>query len=256
MMRRFQVSTLIRVPQVVTSNISTCWIKSIDSELETPAFALPHGSSRFFHLSRPQCISIARKIVYQPNIFARTKQKVVNFFDVKRYRQKLSTYFLYEQIADEIDYSEFFEEFKMADTFNSWFLITELHVWMIMSRFMAEGELGIFLRNSIVQAMWEDVNIRTKKLKDANQTSLRKQVKETSQQFNAAIIGYDEGLFSDDKVLAGALWRRFFALETNNPEHIEKLVMYTRKQMNMLDKIPLETILKQHRVPWIPLKNC
>jgi cytochrome b pre-mRNA-processing protein 3 len=57
---------------------------------------------------------------------------------------------------------------------------------------------------------------------------------ELSQQFNAAIIGYDEGIQSDDKILAGALWRRLFNLECNNPEHLETLLIYVRKQVSFV----------------------
>jgi hypothetical protein len=52
----------------------------------------------------------------------------------------------------------------MPDTFYSWFLVTELHVWILMVRTMAEGEEGRFVRNNIVEAMWEDVSTRVKKL--------------------------------------------------------------------------------------------
>ena len=52
----------------------------------------------------------------------------------------------------------------MPDTFYSWFVITELHVWMLMVRCMAEGPDGQVLRNCIVQSMWNDVNQRTKQL--------------------------------------------------------------------------------------------
>lgn len=58
------------------------------------------------------------------------------------------------------------------------------------------------------------------------------QIRELSEQFNAAVIGYDEGIQSNDRVLAGALWRRFFHLECNNPEHVESLVIYVRKQVS------------------------
>ena len=30
-----------------------------------------------------------------------------------------------------MDVVEFFEEFGMPDTFYSWFLVTELHVWLV-----------------------------------------------------------------------------------------------------------------------------
>lgn len=62
----------------------------------------------------------------------------------------------------------------------------------------------------------------------------KKQIQELSDQFNAAIIAYDEGILSDDKVLAGALWRRFFYFECNNPEHVELLVSYVRMQVSFI----------------------
>ena len=54
-----------------------------------------------------------------------------------------------------------------------------------------------------------------------------------SEQFQAALIGYDEGLLLDDKVLAGALWRRFFQRNCKDPEHLERLVHYIRKQVTI-----------------------
>ncbi|KOB51904.1 Ubiquinol-cytochrome c reductase complex chaperone CBP3-like protein, partial [Operophtera brumata] len=35
-------------------------------------------------------------------------------------------------------YDEWFEKLELPDTFASWFIITELHVWMLMVRYMAE----------------------------------------------------------------------------------------------------------------------
>ena len=81
---------------------------------------------------------------------------------------KAASFFLYETVADRVNYVDFFVEFDMPDTFNSWFLITELHVWMLLTRAMAEGsesgEDGRFIRNNVVEAMWADVNMRAKKL--------------------------------------------------------------------------------------------
>lgn len=54
-------------------------------------------------------------------------------------------------------------------------------------------------------------------------------MQEIGYQFNAAVIGYDEGIMTNDKVLAGALWRRLFQSECNNPEHLEQLVIYVHK---------------------------
>lgn len=56
---------------------------------------------------------------------------------------------------------------------------------------------------------------------------------ELSEQFQAALVAYDEGL-SDDKVLAAAVWRRFYTLADDvKPEHIERLVHFIRHQVNV-----------------------
>jgi cytochrome b pre-mRNA-processing protein 3 len=81
---------------------------------------------------------------------------------------QLASFYLYESVVDNVNYMQFFEDFDLPDTFNSWFLVTELHVWMLLVRAMAEGsesgQNGRFLRNCIVEAMWADVNARAKKL--------------------------------------------------------------------------------------------
>lgn len=53
-----------------------------------------------------------------------------------------------------------------------------------------------------------------------------------SEQFQYALIGYDEGLESD-MILAAAIWRRIFERQCDDPELIEKLVIYVRKQVGV-----------------------
>lgn len=153
-------------------------------------------------------------------------------------RLRVSSYQLYQSIADKINYREFFELFNLPNTFNSWFLVTELHVWMILLRAMAEGsesgEDGRFMRNCIVEAMWDDVNKRAKKLGASNPSGVRKQIQVLSEQFQAALLAYDEGIMADDKVLASALWRRFFEKNCENYENLEALVKYVRLNVSTL----------------------
>jgi cytochrome b pre-mRNA-processing protein 3 len=68
-------------------------------------------------------------------------------------------------------------------------------------------------------------------LQSANPSIIKAQVQELSEQFQAAMIGYDEGLLSDDKTLAGAVWRTFLQQDCNEPENVERLVHYIRKQV-------------------------
>ncbi|XP_066583453.1 ubiquinol-cytochrome-c reductase complex assembly factor 1 [Prorops nasuta] len=172
-----------------------------------------------------------------------------------KYRMLNNSNLIYENVVDTLNYDLFFKEFNMPDTFNSWFLITELHIWMIMCRYMAEGKNGQYIRNAIVQKMWTDLKNRVDKLGTITSSKKNKQIMQIGEQFQAAIIGYDEAILSNDMVLAGALWRRFFLSECNNPQHIEMLVLYVRKQMQMLDKIPPDEILDQRSVNWLPLEK-
>lgn len=163
-------------------------------------------------------------------------------------------------MADQLNYTDFFDQFGMPNTFNSWFLITELHVWMLLVRSMAEGpeknEDGRFMRNTIVEAMWTDVSSRAKKLGAHNPSRVRQQTEQLSHQFQAALINYDEGLQGDDKALAGALWRRFFVKEEAcDLVNIELLVKYVRAQMEILDRMPAEQFIVKPKVQWISLKQ-
>lgn len=156
-------------------------------------------------------------------------------------------------MADKINYQAFFNEFDMPDTFNSWFLITELHCWMILTRVMNEGpetgQDGRFMRNCIVEAMWADVQLRSKKLSMDNPSAARGQVAILSEQFQATLINYDEGLMSDDRILASALWRRFFDMKCEDYTKLEKLVSYVRQTTLQLDSMTRDELLRP-KIEW------
>ncbi|ENN82983.1 hypothetical protein YQE_00654, partial [Dendroctonus ponderosae] len=91
---------------------------------------------------------------------------------------------------------------------------------MLCARAMAEGDLGQLIRNSIVEALWVDVARRTKQL-------------------GATFIAYDEGIQSDDIVLAGAVWRRLYQMQYASPHHVEDCARYVRQHMAQLDRLQL-----------------
>ncbi|XP_018403571.1 PREDICTED: ubiquinol-cytochrome-c reductase complex assembly factor 1 [Cyphomyrmex costatus] len=181
--------------------------------------------------------------------------KKARILDIQKYRYMEMGYTVYEDVICQVDYPFFFKHFNMPDTFFSWFLVTELHVWMMMVRYMAGEKYGKIVRNSMVAAMWQDTQARIANLGEIKTKLKNENMQEISHQFNAAIIGYDEGIQSDDKVLAGALWRRFFQLECNNPEYVETLVIYVRKQICLLDSIPNNEILRKPILKLIDIKS-
>lgn len=166
---------------------------------------------------------------------------------------------LYENVADKINYYEFFEVFDLPDTFNSWFLVTELHCWLLLTRAMNEGsesgQDGRFLRNCIVEAMWADVHMRAKKLSADNPSASRQQVAQLSEQFQATLINYDEGIMSDDKILASALWRRFFDMKVEDYSKLEKLVKYVRQSTLQLEEMTREQLIIRPQIDWAKISE-
>jgi cytochrome b pre-mRNA-processing protein 3 len=180
--------------------------------------------------------------------------------DVSKGALRLSGYKLYMKIADEIEYKNFFEVCDMEDTFASWFSIVELHVWMFSARLMEDKEEGKIVRNSMIQAMWEDNDLKSKKLEGALASARRQQIQQLNHGFHAALISYDEGLLGNDKVLAGALWRRFLsAKEPANQEELlkqivalEMLVLYVRYQFKLLNSLSREKFIRYQDFQFVP----
>lgn len=181
----------------------------------------------------------------------------MGWIDNSATRLRVSSCLLYESVVDHINYNEFFELYDMPDTFNTWFLITELHVWMLLVRAMAEGAekgaAGRFMRNCIVETMWNDVTTRAKQLTMDNPSAVRPQIQQLSEQFQAALISYDEGISYDDKALAAALWRRFLGGRCDDYEKLELLVEYVRKQVATLDQLSRYDFAIKPNLKWAPL---
>lgn len=187
--------------------------------------------------------------VSEPGILKKFVKKM-GWLDHSKGKLKRSGFDLYENIGEKVSTPEFFEVCELPDTFFSWFLVTELHVWLLMVRLMAEGDEGRYTRNCLVEAMWEDVNMRAKKLGDSSPTARQDQIEDIVSSFQAALFSYDEGLLSDDKTLASALWRRLFSKSCNDPERLECCVQYVRRQAAYLDSLSQRQLMLDCKVEW------
>ncbi|XP_049506869.1 ubiquinol-cytochrome-c reductase complex assembly factor 1 isoform X2 [Panthera uncia] len=159
-----------------------------------------------------------------------------------KWKIKIAALRMYTSCVEKTDFEEFFLRCQMPDTFNSWFLITLLHVWMCLVRMKQEGRSGKYMCRIIVHFMWEDVEQRGRVM-GVNSYILKKNMILMTNNFYAAILGYDEGILSDDHGLAAALWRSFFNQKCEDPRQLELLVEYVRKQMQYLDSMNGEDLL-------------
>ncbi|XP_069484636.1 ubiquinol-cytochrome-c reductase complex assembly factor 1-like isoform X2 [Ambystoma mexicanum] len=169
-----------------------------------------------------------------------------------KWKIKIAALRMYTCCVERIDYDEFFDKCSLPDTLNSWFLVTQLHVWMCLVRMKQEGRAGKYMCRYIVHSMWEDVEQRGKVM-GIDSVSLKSSMRTMTEHFYAAIFGYDEGILSEDRVLGAALWRNFFSKQCEDPRQLELMVEYVRKQMQYLDSINGEDLLLTGDVTWRPL---
>ncbi|KAK9884421.1 hypothetical protein WA026_007268 [Henosepilachna vigintioctopunctata] len=188
--------------------------------------------------------------------FLRKFLKSIPFLKLDKTKLKLIAYEHYESVVDGIDYYQFFYDLDIPDTFYSWFAITELHLWMLSVRAMAEGDDGRLIRNNIIEALWADVFPRIKELGEViSQVEAREKITELSEQLQATLIAYDEGIQGQDITLASALWRRLYQQKEVNVEHLHMLIKYIRKHMRILDGLSKEEFFNPKNIKWHPLNS-
>ena len=95
--------------------------------------------------------------------FSRT---IKQFVDKKSRKNIRAAGFVYYSICTaNVRNGDFIDYFDMDDTFISWFLITELHIWMLCNRVMAvNNHDGTELRDVIIISLWNDCDTRIKKI--------------------------------------------------------------------------------------------
>ncbi|XP_038822061.1 ubiquinol-cytochrome-c reductase complex assembly factor 1-like [Salvelinus namaycush] len=81
----------------------------------------------------------------------------------------------------------------------------------------------------------------------------KESVRAMTETLYAAIFGYDEGILSDDGVLAAALWRNMFNRQCEDPRQLELMLDYVHKQMQFIDTLDGEDLLLTGEVKWRPL---
>ncbi|XP_001626102.3 ubiquinol-cytochrome-c reductase complex assembly factor 1 [Nematostella vectensis] len=161
---------------------------------------------------------------------------------------------MYKCCVEGINYEDFFRACGMPDTFQSWFLINQLHIWMCLVRLKREGKDGQYLYRKLVSIMWQDVEARMKIMGQIDSTVVRESLHELVQEFYGLIFAYDEGLLSHDRVLAAALWRNMFHDNRTDAVQLASMVEYVRRQVQHLDGLDSKEILETGQITWLPLR--
>ncbi|KAJ7502867.1 hypothetical protein B0H11DRAFT_1711357 [Mycena galericulata] len=187
---------------------------------------------------------LARKLQESP----KNRERFLKFgnalgFGSPRGKAPIRTHVLYERVcsikADE-DKSFWREECALPPTFQSWFTVTTLHIWMLTVRFRALPDAyGKRFAECIVDHFFQDVEDRVRyimqpthdykpytftstfyinpnapKTKDKNEQLARapdrlvtQQMKIFKEQWTGFCLSFDLGLVKGDMELAAAVWR-------------------------------------------------
>jgi hypothetical protein len=101
---------------------------------------------------------------------------------------------------------------KLEETFQSWYSLTQLHLWMFVTKARLESRNGKKIAKELVNHLTSDLEI---KLYDAglkNPVAYERTLKELISAHTGCTIAYDEGFSQGDHVLANALWRNVFVM--------------------------------------------
>ena len=89
-----------------------------------------------------------------------------------------------------VNVNDFFDYFDMPDTFYSWFLVTELHMWMVINRIMISNRTddAEFVRQIMITALWQDCQIRVKLLDNIPMSERKETLNDISMEFQVSIL--------------------------------------------------------------------
>ncbi|CDS39729.1 ubiquinol cytochrome c reductase complex [Echinococcus multilocularis] len=179
----------------------------------------------------------------KPGFFNAIKYQMGHGLRYPTGRLKLSGANMFAICAEYPDLKEFIENLNLPDTFQTWFSLTTLHIWMCLVRLRREGQEARILKKAFIQLIWTDLKGRMRPF-----GILRKQhdhVEVFNMQFFGSVFAYDEAfLLHSDTALAAAVWRNLFlASSYTSAFHLDSAVHYIRKQLAHLDALSSDQIV-------------
>ena len=91
--------------------------------------------------------------------------------------------------------------------FQSWFALTQLHVWMLQTRLRDEGKAGQIMHAGLVDHFTTDIEMKLWHAGISNVRVYDRHLHELLSFHYGCVLAYDEGYEAGDPILASALWR-------------------------------------------------
>ncbi|KAH6564423.1 hypothetical protein BASA50_009566 [Batrachochytrium salamandrivorans] len=149
----------------------------------------------------------------------------------------------YEHCAAQFELqANLVKELGLEESFQGWFSMTILHVWIMNARLRGEGASGKDMKQEVFNHIWLDVEIKL------HQAGVKTRISQITSglldSYYGQTLAYDEGVCCGDAHLAAALWRNFFGGKDVNATQLLRLIEYTRQQLIHVEKTSLEDIIQ------------
>lgn len=183
-----------------------------------------------------------------------------NYFE-ENYRMSLikSSAKLYYDCSNNFNFIALHKEFGLKDDFGTWYRLTLLHIWMILTRLQQtmEAYSYCYVKKMVTQNFHHDKTNRYNTVyKDQPSLKLKRRSNFRQLYYDVymnSLFEYDDGFLGDDKYLAAAVWRALYLMEDEaDIIYIERVVRYIRATLHFLDKIDTEVLLERGLDNWEP----
>ena len=158
---------------------------------------------------------------------------------------------LYSAIVAQARAPVFFRDLEVPDSLDGRFETLALHAFLVLQRLKAEGEAGADLAQAVFDVFFQDMDRSLREL-GASDLSVGRRVKAMAQAFYGRIRAYEDGLESNDVLLAEALRRNLWGtIAAPSQTHVAMLARYLRRQQDTLAAQPAAA-LAAGRVAFLP----
>ncbi|KAJ2697843.1 Serine carboxypeptidase 3 [Coemansia sp. IMI 209128] len=207
-------------------------------------FALSQQQLRSLYSSSPEDpvkpASEVKKTLVLPPSYADTVRRLLRRF-LPQYQSLAIGKVVYEACSTYPDFKEFWvDDCQLPETFQTWFSTTSLYVWMAMARIRADPNAKYY-NQGLVDCFFRDAEKKMRASGIKSSRIVNDTLKDLVSSFKGTVMSLDEGFARSDAVLAAAIWRNLVPADDNILQ-IERVVRYTRRQIQRLDQCAIDDL--------------
>ncbi|KAJ1921642.1 Ubiquinol cytochrome-c reductase assembly protein Cbp3 [Tieghemiomyces parasiticus] len=137
----------------------------------------------------------------------------------------------------DLDYRDFYiDTLGLPDTYQTWFSVTQLHVWMMIVRIRNE-ENGRNIQQELVNHFFNDAEGRMHQMGITSGRLINQSLKDLLAHYRGSLLAFDEATVRGDAAMAAALWRNVFKTRVARGQELAYLTKYVRTQLFRLDAL-------------------